>query len=136
MADKEKILEKLAKAVASYDEDAAMATVDEAIKSGINPIDAITKGLSTGIKEIGDKFAKGEAYIPELMLAAQVMSKASEKLQEHIPKDKLPKPLATIVIGTVQGDIHDLGVSIVAAVFSAAGFKVYNLGSDQPWKTS
>jgi methylmalonyl-CoA mutase cobalamin-binding domain/chain len=132
MADKEKILEKMAKAVSSYEEDAAMAAVDEAIKAGINPIEAITKGLSTGIREIGDKFAKGEAYIPELMLAAQVMSKASEKLQEHIPKDKLPKPLATMVIGTVQGDIHDLGVSIVTAVFSAAGFKVYNLGADQP----
>nr|MDO8080052.1 cobalamin-dependent protein [Candidatus Freyarchaeota archaeon] len=132
MTDKEKILEKMAKAVASYDEDATMAAVDEAIKAGINPVEAIMKGLSIGIKDIGDKFAKGEAYIPELMLAAQVMSKASEKLQEHIPKDKLPKPLATMVIGTVQGDIHDLGVSIVTAVFSAAGFKMYNIGADQP----
>ncbi|MGQ9721969.1 MAG: cobalamin B12-binding domain-containing protein [Candidatus Jordarchaeum sp.] len=132
MADKEKILEKLGKAVATYDEDAAMAAVDEAITAGLNPIEAITQGLGAGINDIGERFEKGEAYIPELVLAAEVMSKASEKLQEQLPKDQLPKPLATMVIGTVEGDIHDLGVSIVTAVFSAAGFKVYNIGADQP----
>ena len=132
MADKEKILEKLGNAVATYDEDAAMAAVDEAIAAGLNPIEAITKGLGVGINDMGERFEKGEAYIPELVLAAEVMSKASEKLQEQLPKDQLPKPLATMVIGTVEGDIHDLGVSIVTAVFSAAGFKVYNIGADQP----
>ncbi|MFB0561008.1 MAG: B12-binding domain-containing protein [Candidatus Lokiarchaeia archaeon] len=132
MADKEKILEKLENAVTNYDEDAAMAAVDEAIAAGINPIEAITKGLGAGINDMGERFEKGEAYIPELVLAAEVMSKASEKLQEQLPKDQLPKPFATMVIGTVEGDIHDLGVSIVTAVFSAAGFKVYNIGADQP----
>lgn len=132
MADKEKILEKLANAVINYDEDAAMAAVDEAIDAGINPIEAITQGLGAGINVMGERFEKGEVYIPELVLAAEVMSKASEKLQEELPKDQLPKPLATMVIGTVEGDIHDLGVSIVTAVFSAAGFKIYNIGADQP----
>jgi dimethylamine corrinoid protein len=132
MADKEKILEKLANAVINYDEDAAMAAVDEAIDAGINPIEAITQGLGAGINDMGERFEKGEVYIPELVLAAEVMSKASEKLQEELPKDQLPKPLATMVIGTVEGDIHDLGVSIVTAVFSAAGFKMYNIGADQP----
>lgn len=132
MADKEKILEKLANAVINYDEDAAMAAADEAIDAGINPIEAITQGLGAGINVMGERFEKGEIYIPELVLAAEVMSKASEKLQEELPKDQLPKPLATMVIGTVEGDIHDLGVSIVTAVFSAAGFKMYNIGSDQP----
>lgn len=132
MSEKEKILEKLAKAVATYDEDAAMAAVNEAIAAKINPIEAITKGLGAGINDIGKKFEKGEAYIPELVLAANVMSKASEELQKQLPKEQLPKPLATMVIGTVEGDIHDLGVSIVTAVFSAAGFKVYNIGADQP----
>ncbi|MEM3585835.1 MAG: cobalamin-dependent protein [Candidatus Jordarchaeaceae archaeon] len=132
MVEKEKILEKLAKAVATYDEDAAMAAVNEAVAAGIDPIEAITKGLGAGINDIGKRFEKGEAYIPELVLAANVMSKASEELQKHIPKEQLPKPLATMVIGTVEGDIHDLGVNIVTAVFSAAGFKVYNIGADQP----
>lgn len=132
MADKEKILEKLANAVINYDEDAAMAAVDEAIDAGINPIEAITQGLGAGINVMGERFEKGEIYIPELVLAAEVMSKASEKLQEELPKDQLPKPLATMVIGTVEGDIHDLGVSIITAVFSAAGFKMYNIGADQP----
>lgn len=132
MADKEKILEKLAKAVASYDEAAALAAVDEAVNAGVDPVEAITKGLSAGIKEVGDKFGRGEIPIPFVMLSAQVMDKASAKLQEHIPKDQMPKPLATMVIGTVEGDIHNLGTNIVTAVFSAAGFKMYNIGVDQP----
>jgi trimethylamine corrinoid protein len=125
MADKEKILEKLAKAVASYDEVAALAAVDEAVNAGVDPVEAITKGLSAGIKEVGDKFGRGEIPIPFVMLSAQVMDKASAKLHEHIPKDQMPKPLATMVIGTVEGDIHNLGTNIVTAVFSAAGFKMY-----------
>ncbi|MFX0069125.1 MAG: B12-binding domain-containing protein [Candidatus Hodarchaeota archaeon] len=132
MVDKDVILEKLAKAVVDRSEEAAMAAVKEVIDSKIDPVDAITEGLSAGIREVGDQFGKGEIPIPFVMLSAQVLQKASEELQKYIPKDKIPKPLATMVIGTVEGDIHDLGTNIVTAVFSAAGFKMYNIGVDQP----
>jgi len=132
LADKEKILEKLAEAVVNFDETAAMAAVDEAIGAGIDPVEAITKGLSAGIKKVGDKFGRGETPLPFLMLSAQVMEKASAKLQEKIPKEQVPEPLATMVLGTVEGDIHNLGTNIVTALFSASGFKMYNIGVDQP----
>ncbi len=132
MSEKEKILKKLAEAVVNFDEAAAMAAVDEAIKAKINPVDALTKGLTVGIKEVGDKFGRGEIPLPFLMLSAQVMEKASEKLQQHIPKEEVPEPLGVMVIGTVEGDIHNLGTNIVTAVFSASGIKMYNIGVDQP----
>jgi len=132
MAEKDKILEKLAKAVVDRDEKAAMAAVKEAIDAKVDPVEAITKGLSAGIKQVGEQFGKGELPIPFVMLSGQVLGKASEELQKHVPKGQMPKPLATMVIGTVSGDIHNLGTSIVTAVFNAAGFRMYNLGVDQP----
>lgn len=132
MAEKEKILKKLAESVVNFEEAAAVAAVDEAINAGIDPVEALTKGLTAGIKEVGEKFGRGEIPLPFLMLSAQVMEKASEKLQQQIPKDQLPEPLGVMVIGTVEGDIHNLGTNIVTAVFSATGIKMYNIGVDQP----
>jgi len=132
MVDKETILKKLANAVVNFDEAAAMAAVNEAIVAQIDPIEAITKGLTAGIKEVGEKFGRGEIPLPFLMLSAQVMEKATNELLKHVPADKRPEPLGVMVLGTVQGDIHNLGTNIVTAVFTAAGFKVYNIGVDQP----
>lgn len=132
MSEKEKILKKLAESVVNFDEAAALASVDEAVKANINPIDALTKGLSVGIREVGDKFGRGEIPLPFLMLSAQVMEKASAKLMQLIPKDQIPEPLGIMVLGTVEGDIHNLGTNIVTAVFGAAGIKMYNIGVDQP----
>ncbi|MEM1658105.1 MAG: cobalamin-dependent protein [Candidatus Jordarchaeales archaeon] len=131
-AKKEAILKRLAEAVVNFDEAAAMAAVKEAISAQIDPVEAITKGLTAGIKEVGDKFGRGEIPLPFLMLAAQVMEKATNELLKYIPEDKRPEPLGVMVIGTVEGDIHSLGINIVTAVFTAAGFKVYNIGVDQP----
>ncbi|MFB0563632.1 MAG: B12-binding domain-containing protein [Candidatus Lokiarchaeia archaeon] len=125
-------MKKLAESVVNFEEAAAVAAVDEAINAGIDPVEALTKGLTAGIKEVGEKFGRGEIPLPFLMLSAQVMEKASEKLQQQIPKDQLPEPLGVMVIGTVEGDIHNLGTNIVTAVFSATGIKMYNIGVDQP----
>jgi len=135
MATKEEMFEKLAKAIVTYNETAAMAAVKESSDMGIEPVDIVTKGLSAGIREVGERYAKGQVAIPFVMLAAKIMDKATKDALSKVPPEKMPKPLATMVIGTVEGDIHDLGSSIVAAVFSASGFKVYNLGHDVPSET-
>jgi dimethylamine corrinoid protein len=132
LAEKEQILKKLADSIEKFDEPSALAAVDEVLAAQIDPVEAITKGLSVGIKHVGEKFGRAEIPLPFLMLAAQVMDKASEKLQKHIPADKVPEPIGVMVLGTVEGDIHNLGTNIVTAVFNAAGFKVYNIGVDQP----
>ncbi len=135
MPTKEEMFEKLAKAVVTYKEADAMAAVKESFDMGIPPVDIVTRGLSAGIRTVGEKYGKGEVAIPFVMLAAKIMDKATKEALSKVPPDQIPKPLATMVIGTVEGDIHDLGSNIVSAVFSASGIKVYNLGHDVPADT-
>lgn len=135
MVTKEELYEKLAKSVVTYNEAAAMAAVKESLENGVPPVDIVTKGLSIGIRTVGEKYAQGTVPIPFVMLAAKIMDKATKEALSKVPADQMPKPLATMVIGTVEGDIHDLGSNIVSAVFSASGFKVYNLGHDVPADT-
>ncbi len=130
MATKDEILAKLANAVVTYKEADAMAGVKEALEMGIPPVDIVTQGLSVGIRTVGERYGQGKVAIPFVMLAAKIMDKATKEALSKVPADQMPKPLATMVIGTVEGDIHDLGSNIVGAVFSASGFKVYNLGHD------
>jgi methanogenic corrinoid protein MtbC1 len=135
LVTKEELYEKLAKSIVTYNEAAAMAAVKESFDNGMPPVDIVTKGLSIGIRQVGERYAKGEVAIPFVMLAAKIMDKATKEALSKVPADQIPKPLATMVIGTVEGDIHDLGSNIVSAVFSASGFKVYNLGHDVPADT-
>ncbi|MDD1776231.1 MAG: cobalamin-dependent protein [Candidatus Methanomethylicus sp.] len=135
MSEKEKIFEKLANSVVTYNEAAAMAAVSEGLAAGIPAVDIVTKGLSIGIRTVGQRYGEGKVAIPFVMLAAKIMDKATKAALSKVPADQMPKPLATMVIGTVEGDIHDLGSNIVSAVFSASGFKVYNLGHDVPPET-
>jgi methylmalonyl-CoA mutase cobalamin-binding domain/chain len=135
MTSKEEMLERLAKSVVTYNEAGAMAAVKESLSMSIEPVDIVTKGLSAGIREVGERYGKGQVAIPFVMLAAKIMDKATQEALSKVPPEKMPQPIATMVIGTVEGDIHDLGSSIVAAVFSASGFKVYNLGHDVPTET-
>jgi corrinoid protein of di/trimethylamine methyltransferase len=132
MVEKEKIFEKLAKAIVAYDTDKALAAAKEAIEAKIDPLEAIQKGLAPGIKEVGDLFEKGEYALPFVMLSADAMEAATTYLKGYIPKDKIPAPLGTYVIGVVQGDIHDIGSKIVGTILESSGFKVYHIGRDIP----
>ncbi len=130
---REEVLEKLRVAVINGDIEAAEEVAKEAIKIGLDPLEAIEEGLSKGIKEVGDKFEKLELFLPDMIQAAEAMSRAITILEERISsKEKLEKDKGTIVIGTVEGDIHDIGKNIVISLLKANGFKVYDLGKDVP----
>lgn len=127
--NEQKILESLGKAVSGYDSEAAVSAAKAAIDAGIDPVKAIEKGLVPAIETIGEKFEKMEIYLPELMLAADAMKSALALLLPLIPKgSKAAK--ATVVIGTVQGDVHEIGKNIVSSLLTAAGFNVVDLGVD------
>lgn len=128
MDDKE-VLKALADAILSYDSSAAEKAAKVAIKTGTDPLTAIDKGLSPAIEEVGEKFEKMEIYLPELMLAAEAMRSAMSLLLPLIPKDKAVSK-GTVVIGTVQGDIHEIGKNIVSNMLMAGGFNVVDLGVD------
>ncbi len=129
MTKEEEILRKMSEAVLNFDSVAAVDAAREAVALKIDPVKAIEGGLAKGLREIGDRFERGEMYLPHLILGADAMEAAVKVLEEHVPKEELKSTSrGTVVIGTVEGDIHDLGLRIVASMLRANGFKVHDLG--------
>jgi len=125
----DKILKDLQNAVLKYDSEAAVNAAKAAIAAKTDPIVAIEKGLVPAIESIGDKFEKMEIYLPELMLAGEAMKGALALLLPLVPKGSKGAK-ATVVIGTVQGDVHEIGKNIVSSLLMAGGFNVIDLGVD------
>jgi trimethylamine corrinoid protein len=129
MTGEGEVLNRLRDAVLKYDSEAAVEAANEAIALKIDPVKAIEEGLAKGLREIGDKFEEGELYLPHLIMGADAMEAAIHVLEGHMSKDLLESTSSgAVVIGTVEGDIHDLGLRIVASMLRANGFKVYDLG--------
>jgi trimethylamine corrinoid protein len=125
----QEILKRLSDAVLQFDSEAAADAARAAVAANMDPVKVIEEGLAVGLRVIGDKFEAGELWLPHLILGAEAMEAAMKVLEEHMPKEKLESTSrGTVVIGTVEGDIHDLGLRIVASMLRANGFKVYDLG--------
>ncbi|MHA1326749.1 MAG: cobalamin B12-binding domain-containing protein [Promethearchaeota archaeon] len=131
MVSKQEIIEGLKEAILTYDKKKCVELTKKSIEEKFNPLDIIQEALTPAIKELGDKFGRGEIALPYLMVGAEVMQAGLDQLLASIPKGTY-KPKATMVLGTVAGDIHDLGISIVSAVFEANGIHIINLGKDVP----
>ena len=124
------IFENLRKAVLEYDKVQAESLAKKAIEDGVDPIKAID-ALTEAIKQVGDGFGKGELWLPDLVGAGSTMQAAMPILQKEIKKiGKTYERLGYVIIGTVQGDIHNIGKDMVATLLSANGFEVVNLGVD------
>jgi corrinoid protein of di/trimethylamine methyltransferase len=126
-------LERLSKLVIDGDTDTIKTAVKETLKTGINPLEIVDKGLAKGIRTVGESYGKGEIFLTELLMGAEAMKAGMEIVNPEIQRQKKElKKVGSMVIGTVSGDIHDLGKNIVAALFSAHGFDVVDLGVDVP----
>lgn len=123
-------IDQLRLAVVNCDLDNVESIARSALASGIDPLKAIQDGLAKGIKEVGDRYGRGEAYLPELVMAATVMKKGVQVLEPHIPKGTDIGGLGKVVIGTVEGDIHDIGKTLVGTILGTGGFTVVDLGVD------
>lgn len=133
MSSIEASLERLSKLVIDGDIDTVKAAVKETLKTGINPLEIVDKGLAKGIRTVGERYGKGEIFLTELLMGAEAMKAGMEIVNPEIQRQKKElKKVGSMVIGTVSGDIHDLGKNIVAALFSAHGFDVVDLGVDVP----
>jgi len=129
----EKLIEDLRNAVINYDAEGAENLAKKALSMNIDPLKVIEEGLTVGIREVGEKFANGEIFLPELIMAAEAMKKALDVLLPELKKTgKERKVLGKVVIGTVAGDIHSIGKNIVASMLIANGFEVYDIGEDVP----
>jgi 5-methyltetrahydrofolate--homocysteine methyltransferase len=102
---------------------------DALLTAGQNPMAIIDQGLLAGMTQVGELFKEGEMFVPEVMMAAQAVTAALDKLKALISEEDLPE-MATIVIGTVKGDLHDIGKNLVAMMMENSGFKVIDLGTD------
>lgn len=129
MGKEQEILAAAAESVLKYDVAKAEGVAKEGLASGIDPVVMVEKGFIPGITEVGDLFGKGEIYLPELILAADAMKTGTAICEAAFPKGTV-KAKKKVVIGTVEGDIHDIGKSIVASFLSANGFEVYDIGND------
>ncbi len=129
---KEDLLKQAKQAIMEGDEEAAEAMAYKVIAEGINPVEIINEGLSPAMTEVGDGFANEEIPLPGVLVAAEAMTVAIKIMEPHIPKEEIATTLGTVVLGTVEGDIHDIGKRIVATMLKVYGFEVHDLGRDVP----
>ena len=134
MSEKE-LLEKLANTIIEGDEQSAEAAAKEVVAAGIDPIDAIQKGAKKGLDEIGERFQRLEAFLPDLIRGGEAMRACMTVFLPHIKAEQASSiELGKVVIGTVTGDIHDIGKSLVGTMLTVSGFEVFDLGTDVPIK--
>lgn len=125
---KQNIFKELYNALINYDEVLVKNLAIESIKEGIDPIETISV-LTKGISEVGDKFQKGELWLPDLMLAAKTMGSGMGPLQNEIEAKGIKRTaIGKVLIGTVFGDLHSIGKGMVSTLLSANGFEVIDLG--------
>ncbi len=130
MANQE-MLDKLRDAIVNQDVAGIKQLTQEALDAGIPAIDIITKGLSVGMKIIGDKFEAAEVFLPQIMMSAKAMNNAMEILTPELEKDKKEGEETGLAITFVaEGDIHDIGHRLVSTMLGANGFKILDLGVD------
>ncbi len=133
MADSTALLRDLRENVIAGEPEAVARLSQQALDLGVDPLGAIDEGLIPGIAEVGLRFERHEYFLPELVMAAAAMKKGMAILERAITaRGGKRQALATIVLGTVKGDIHDIGKSIVGVILSAHGFDVVDLGVDVP----
>jgi len=133
MGDAERIYELMKKSIETYDSDAAVAAAEEAVAAGLDLLEAMEKGFANPIRELGESFHRMEIFLPELTLGADAMKAGVEVLEKALDEQggRIEKK-AIVVIGTVEGDIHDIGKSVVATLLHANGYEVHDLGIDLP----
>lgn len=127
----QELLNKMAQSIIDGDSDVSAELAKEAIAAGMNPLACITDGYVMGINTVGDAFAAGDAFLPELVMAGEAMKSAVAVLEPELIKTGASrKTLGKVVMATVEGDIHEIGKSLVGTMLSASGFTVYDMGVD------
>jgi corrinoid protein of di/trimethylamine methyltransferase len=131
--EEQEILENLSMAIIEGDEDKAKAYAHEVLHSQMDPLKAVEQGLSKGMIILGERFEKGEIFLPDLLIAADAFNSAIEILRPAMEAQKKQVAKAgKVLVGTVHGDVHGIGKDIVAIVLEANGFEVVDVGVDNP----
>ncbi|MEM2904319.1 MAG: corrinoid protein [Candidatus Bathyarchaeia archaeon] len=124
-------MNKLRDGIVTFDIEGVKKAAEDAIAAGISPYDAVMEGMSKGMDIVGKKYEEGEYFLAELIMAGETMKEGMAVLKPYLEKEKR-EPLGVVVLGTVQGDLHDIGKNVVSTLLTAAGFEVHDLGVDVP----
>ena len=126
------LFEQIVEATVAGDQDRCVSLAQEVVSQGIDAFKAIEEGYSKGMSIVGEKFAQMEYFLPQLLTCADAMKAALEVFKSHLGEDLEGRTQGIVVLGTIQGDIHDLGKNIVKTMMQASGFVVHDLGCDVP----
>ena len=133
MGTAEEIYAKMQASIKDYDRDAAAAAAQEAVEAGLDPLVAVEKGFAEPIRELGEAFDRMEIFLPQLVMAADAMKTGMAVIEEAMKASgSALEKKGTVVLGTVEGDIHDIGKTVVGAMMQANGYEVHDLGVEVP----
>ncbi len=125
------ILTELTRSLVDCEPDRTAELTQKALEAGEEPLAIIDQGLVPGMEIVGEKFQAGEYFLPQMVIAANAMQQAMGLLEPELhARQQVSESAGTVVIGTVEGDIHEIGKSLVATMMSANGFRVYDVGVD------
>jgi len=126
------MFEKLAQAVIDGEPEDAVELAQQALDAGLDPLECINHGLTKGIDRVGVLFAEGEYYLPDLIIGGEAMKDALAILEPALTANQERKVTGRVVLGTVQGDLHEIGKTLVGTMLTANGFEVTDIGIDKP----
>ncbi len=130
---REGLLKELSDGVVDFDEDKVAEAAKRVLEEGLDAYDAIMNGMAAGMEIVGDLYDKHEYFVPELLLCADALYAGLDILRPHIKReDQADRLKVQVVLGTVQGDVHDIGKNLIKLMFDVAGFTVHDLGRDVP----
>ena len=128
---RESILKDASMSIIDCDEDKALSALARAEEEGIPMIELLSEGYSAGMRELGDQFGRGEIFLPELIFSTEVMKMITAEIEGKLGETDTQKK-GVLVIGTVEGDVHDIGKGIVASLVKTNGIEVHDLGREVP----
>jgi len=129
----EDLFKEMAQSITDGEAEKAAELAKQAVAQGIDPLEAINKGFVAGVNYVGDQFSCGNMFLPELVMAGEAMKAAVAVLEPELTKRGTErKMLGKVVLCTVEGDIHEIGKTLVGTMLSATGFQVYDMGVDVP----
>jgi len=131
MASKEEVLEKLKTGVVDYQEEDVKEASQQGLDDGYVALELIMDGLAAGMEIVGDLYDRHEYFVPEVLMCADALYAGLAILRPHVP-EREGGPNAQVVIGSIQGDVHDIGKNLVKMMFDVAGWEVHDLGRDVP----
>lgn len=132
---KQEMLSKIIAALMDQDRTETNALVDKALENGVTPMEVLNEGLAAGLQELGVLFAEEEVFLPELLLAAEITTDIMKRLQDKFEaEDTKIEKRGTVLLATVEGDVHDIGKSLVGMIMNASGYNIIDAGKDVPNK--